>query len=381
MQKRIINFAEFSYSRELLEAKTPNFIRFFIILVLVIFIITLVWIFFAEIEIIVKATAIIRPIQSSSIVRNPKSGLVKKINFYEGKRVEKGDLLYDLDTSMLKQKQKKIEKELQKYKKELIKLKNLKKGITNSKNFFTDKEFFFYHRYLVYIGKYQQFDIEHERILNRYLQEKNLMTTTKQRLKELEIELKYAKLNRDMFKTETKLNITKEINNKEKKIIQLQQSLIEITNEINLARVEAAITGEVHVYYSLNKGDFMPQGLEVLRISPVTKEDLKVELTVRNKDISLLKEKQEVNYRFLSLPHREYGNITGQITQIASDVRKDSTKEELNYHVVASLNEQQVVNKQGKITSLKTGMLGEARIIVHSRKILYIVLEKLDFIS
>lgn len=43
MKTKIVNFEELTDSRELLEAKEPNFIIFFIYLILIIVIITFIW--------------------------------------------------------------------------------------------------------------------------------------------------------------------------------------------------------------------------------------------------------------------------------------------------------------------------------------------------
>jgi len=107
-----------------------------------------------------------------------------------------------------------------------------------------------------------------------------------------------------------------------------------------------------------------------------------MELTVANEDISELREGQKIKYRFLALPYREYGVLTGEILDISGDISKTGeNRSDFVYEAKATIDRTTLENNRGEKVNIKSGMISEARIVARSRKILYLVLEKLDFLS
>jgi len=162
--------------------------------------------------------------------------------------------------------------------------------------------------------------------------------------------------------------------------MQLKSQLLDINKNISSSYVKAPITGNVELLENLNSGDYIPAGLKIAKIIPAVGVNYKMVITVKNRDISKLKEGQIIKYRFISLPYKEYGVSIGKISEIASDVSVED-KSNLNYKIEATINNTELVSNKGKIKYIKTGMLSETRIITGRKKILYYILEKLDFIS
>ena len=125
----------------------------------------------------------------------------------------------------------------------------------------------------------------------------------------------------------------------------------------------------------------MPSGIEVLRIIPEDGDRYKVEIMVQNKDISQLKIGQELKYRFLALPYKEYGTLEGEIKKISEDAVVNQGEANMAYRVEATIIGTELYDKNGKVTRVKPGMLCEVRVVVRQKKILYYVLEKLNFLS
>ena len=99
MRYELIDFDKLSESREILEAKTPPFMSYFIYLVLLLFFVGFIWSWYGEVDIVVKANGVVRPGENVSNIINMQTGKINSINYEDGDYVQKGKILYKLDTS------------------------------------------------------------------------------------------------------------------------------------------------------------------------------------------------------------------------------------------------------------------------------------------
>ena len=97
MKEISINLSEISESREIMESKPYPVVVYFIYLILSILLISFAWMYFSEIDIVVKGTGIIRPVEGVSVVKNKITGKIKEKNLTEGKVVNKGDTLFIIE--------------------------------------------------------------------------------------------------------------------------------------------------------------------------------------------------------------------------------------------------------------------------------------------
>ena len=383
MRSEVIDFEQLTDSREMLEAKEPNFIVIFIYLLLIIFIAAFLWMWFGEIDITVKATGILRPGLKVSIIRNINCGEIKEITYNEGENVKKGDQLFKIDSTLYLLKQEQFFTEKDDLNEEIELLKLLEQSIKQSKNLFSKEQIEYYNRYLIYKYQYEQLKLDYNQAKNRYLREKKLSSssTTKSRLEELKSAYQFSALKKEKYTSETMVNLKKELKNKRDKLSQVEAELKDTKNRINLNTVTAPITGTIQILQEFNKRDYMPAGIEVLRIIPKNGNDYKMEIMVQNKDISQLKLGQKIRYRFSALPYKEYGTLTGEILKISEDVVMDQVEAKLAYRVEASIKGTKLFDKNGKPAYIKPGMVCEARVVVRQKKIIHFVLEKLNFLS
>lgn len=383
MRAEIVDFDQLTDSREMLEAREPNFMVVFIYLVLFLIVVAFIWMWFGEIDITVKASGILRPAKKVSVVWNINGGRIEEINYVEGKRVKKGDLLYVIDSGIYKLQWDILKKDREKLMNDIDSLKLLEKSYLEGRNLLTEDNREYYNRYLVYQYNYEQLALDLRKAESIYRREQRLSpsSTTKIRLEELEANYRLAQLAFERFKNEVLINIKNELENKEAMLKELEAQIAEIEKRIELNYVRAPIDGIVQVLQDFNVDDYMPAGIEVLRIIPEDNEQFKVEILVENKDISQLEVGQKIKYRFLALPYQEYGTVEGEIIQISEDVIIGQNETNLAYRVEGSINDTKIFDKNGRPAEIKAGMLCEVRVVVRQKKIFYYVLEKLDFIS
>jgi HlyD family secretion protein len=160
----------------------------------------------------------------------------------------------------------------------------------------------------------------------------------------------------------------------------LNRDLNNVSLSMSDAKVISPIDGVVTMYTELSAGDYIQAGLEIATIIPSVDGDYKIMIAVPNGDIGDISVGQEVKYRFDALPYNEYGELRGTITSISTDARSNDNGASY-YLVEANLNGTTLHNKAGEPAQVKVGMTAEVRVITKQRKIIFWVLEKLNFID
>lgn len=149
MKEISMKLSEISESREVMESKPYPIVTYFIYILLIFFTISLMWMYFTELDIVVKGTGIVRPIGGVSVVKNKITGKIKEKNLSEGKVVNKGDTLFIINHEDLKSTKKLLISEISLEKEELINLKKYKESILTKENLFDkENEKEYYYKYI-----------------------------------------------------------------------------------------------------------------------------------------------------------------------------------------------------------------------------------------
>ncbi|TYB31293.1 MAG: hypothetical protein FXF47_04895, partial [Candidatus Mcinerneyibacterium aminivorans] len=175
MEYKIIEFDKLSESRELLEAKTPPFMTYFIYLVLIILLGAFIWSWYGKVDIVVKANGVVRPKTNVSNVINVQGGKVKRINFEDGDFVRKKAILYELDTSATEYKESYLIKEKRKLQNDIYGLNSLYQAVNNnSKRFVNKADIEYLNRYQNYKMQIKELKLNYKQAKRNYEREKEL---------------------------------------------------------------------------------------------------------------------------------------------------------------------------------------------------------------
>lgn len=191
MKPEIRNLQDITYSREVYEAKPKPIIAIFIYIVLVILLVTILWMYFGEIDMVVKSNGYVRPNDKVSTVENMISGKVDKVNLENGQKVKMGDILYTINHENLLLDKKLLKEKIANLNKDITLLKKYKDAIKTNKNTFnqeTEEE---------YYSRYKKFSLDYKLLKNEYkyktgtlrIQEKEL----NEQISEIRNELKFLK--------------------------------------------------------------------------------------------------------------------------------------------------------------------------------------------
>ena len=154
MSNTVIDIADLSDSRELMEKKAPKSIQIFILIVLAIIITLLLWSFFGEIDEYVTVRGEIRPQSNPSVITSTGSGQIKAINFENGDSVENGDIILELDVSLAQSQKEFFENSISEYDKKIEYNEQLKTCIEEENNTFSksNQEIEYYNLYEKYVS-------------------------------------------------------------------------------------------------------------------------------------------------------------------------------------------------------------------------------------
>jgi len=248
------NIEELTDSRELLESKPHPIASVSVYILLLLIISFLIWSYFSEKEIVVKANGIIRPYKDEFIISNKVTGNVERIYVTDGQKVKKGDALYVIEHKNLELQKSILEKQLADKISEVENLKKLKNSIQDGKNYFdksSENEMYYYYKYLdFYINKkaiesqLYGINVQAQNIDNIVENLKNLKKS---------IDQNENKINNDTSYYNQFVDYQMNINQRQDKIEQLQRELLRQIEEAQEAIDNAK--GELANYkngYTLN---------------------------------------------------------------------------------------------------------------------------------
>ncbi|MBU5436458.1 HlyD family efflux transporter periplasmic adaptor subunit [Tissierella sp. MSJ-40] len=176
-------------------------------------------------------------------------------------------------------------------------------------------------------------------------------------------------------------NVIDNLESYEKNKVSLENSLNKINVDIDNAVVKAKINGTINMNTELVKGNMLMNEVNVLTIIPEDDTQFKVSIYVSNDNIGKLKEGMEVKYNVYAFPTSEYGEVIGTITKISKDIKVDQDNPTGYYLVEGNVENKPLYDYKGKQVNMKIGMSCEAQVITERKKILFYVLEKINFWS
>lgn len=377
MNRYILSMDEYHKTTEFFFRKEIKWMTGFVYFFLALIGSLLIWAYYFEIDIIVKARGVVRPDKTISSVINQYDGRLSNIEYYNGKPVTEGDVLYSIDTFTYKVN---LEKNL-----DLISRKRLElKDITDLKNSIMAESSAFNSEISGYYYQYQKYSFENQRLLSvlreaemEYFRNKELGFDyiSEMELERLKRKYEGALYDYRMHKAKALSEIKEKSNILEEEIVNLEKEIEDLKKKIDLGTVISPITGFIQCNKVMNTGDYVPANTSLFNIIPAN-STLKMDILVQNKDISKVKINQDIKYRIDSLLYKDFGISTGIVNKISADISENGT-----YLIEGSINKLRLQSKSGNIEDLKIGMESDIRIVTKKKSILRIVLEKLDFMN
>jgi hemolysin D len=152
----------------------------------------------------------------------------------------------------------------------------------------------------------------------------------------------------------------------DKKISEIDSRIAQTKLNVKYQELRAPVAGTVFDLKASNSGFVANPSEEILKIVP--NENLIAEVFVTNKDIGFVREGMKVDVRIDSFPFSEFGDIKGELIQVASDaLPPDQNHQFYRFPAKISLNRQNL-DARGKNISLQSGMSITANIKVREER-------------
>lgn len=375
---KLENLNLLSETHDFFDTRVSKAVNVFLYSILALIISLVIWATCAKMDDVVKATAILRPTENISELKSLSSGEVLEKNYVQNQKVSRGDLLLEVDCKSEENELQIIKEQKKRYEEELEVNKKLYSIIENeifeidTSNFIQAES---------YIAEYKKLKLQVDDLQKKYDNESSMPSSlrTPQKIEESKNQLEQAQLALSSWKNNKQISLKEVINNYEEKIQSLNSRIVSLERSIKNARLYAPIDGFIDEQLSLNQGDYILGGTEVLRVIPSENEHLKAEIVVDASKVARVKVGQEVKLRFPGLPPSSFGQLKGKISLIPADLSVASNNPV--FIVEAEIPEPYLYSSKGDKVKLRSGLSSEARIVISRDTIIKMILRKLDFIN
>ncbi|TMO46964.1 HlyD family type I secretion periplasmic adaptor subunit [Pseudoalteromonas ruthenica] len=406
---------------EVQSAPPPRLARSIVWSLVILFIIAILWACLGTVNIVAIAPGKITPKQQVKAIQPMEKGVVSAIHIVEGQRVEKGQMLIELDPAMSAADSRNLLKQKE----------NLGGNIQRLMMFVAFQEYGLEPDYsaidekqqailknevTVYLENTKVMKAEIERLKAEFqaakLEERKVRLTLPliqeraQSMAELERKKMIAReqflaLKQEAIELEQQLSIeetnilrlqaalaiaqsnliqqrSEQLNKTLLHLNDLETQLFQVSQELEKSRfVEkktrllSPVAGTVESLAVTTLGGVVTPGQELLRVVPEN-DELIIEAGLLNKDIGFAYPGQEVEIKVESFPFTRYGIIKGEVTSVS----KDATEHEqlgLVFPIKISLKKNSI-EVDNRLVPLSSGMAVSAEIKTGSRRIIEFLL-------
>ena len=376
--KSILYVEDLTYTGEVLQEQKTGVFSSVISIICLLAICTAVWLILGQKEEVVRASGMVRPIENLSFVKAFTAGKIQNIHFTSGQYVEKGAVLLNIDDTVAQKERQNLEDLMLKIEQ---KIKDIEACIESAEKNLMLVPF---ERKIAYkrMENYFSGKINLEKALelnSKALKEEKALpgfSLASKKLELLNLNVEKSKRDLDQYKNSFFHSLLNEKEALELQKENLSNSLFKIEESLKFFTVYAPISGEVQEISSLNCGDNVFSGQEILKIVPSSSENIRVVLKLPSSKAGLVKEAMKVRLKFPAFPHHEFGSLDGQVETILPDVFLGAKSSE--YAVFVKLNGNTLPDKKGMAHFLKVGLDAEASIITETGSILSFILKRLE---
>lgn len=355
-KKKIKTLNELTDSRILYEKDLPFFGYIIIIITFASLLSVIIWSIKAPKTYIVSSPGMVES-ENKNYIMSGFSGEITSINIFEGANVEKGDVLLTIKSTDLNLQEKQIEGQKESYEKQVAQYQKLVKSIRDDKNYFSSSnpdDNLFYSQFESYKSQlaqnevdataYKMYGYSDEQIESEIVKNQNKMK-----------EIYYSA-----------------IKSAEEYIQQCNLQLDAINSQLsgiqagkNEFTVYANTSGKVHMSMQYKEGMVIQAGSAIGSIA-AEQDEYSVQAYISTNDVARINVGDEVDIAISGLSQTIYGNLTGRVEKIDSDItvsQNEQTGQSSSYFKAeVSLDDKYLVGKKGDKINISNGMAVETRI-------------------
>jgi len=389
MKLIVYEMKDLAESREIFEKKPKIIFSFIVYLIISLLMVAIIFCCVFDMEIVVKARGIVRPTDKVSSLRNKIIGRVDKvyINYIEGTRVKKGDIIYSLDIRDYQASKQFSLEQINKSNKEISGLETILYCIQNEileenakSNFSKNDEY--YSGYLKFYNTVSKLNNQIKQNKKDYDIKQNLAQAgqiPKNDALDAKILLDNSEYELKIYKNQYIYDLQKQIIDNKQNLYSSEKDLKTADFNIDNAVIRAPIDGIIKIINEISVGDVLSVNYEICNIVPDANQ-FTMYIYVNNKDINEIKKGQKIRYHFDALAYQEYGEMFGKIIEVGADSIVDLQSKSNQYFALGSIEPKILHSYKGIEGEVKIGMTYEAQIVTRKKKIILFMLEEVKLI-
>lgn len=379
---KYLDIKELSQKKYKSNIKSKLFLKILLLIIALIIIGLMIWLIYGKVDVIIKANGIIQNKENISYIYNIKGGYLDYIIPQKRQKVNKGELLFSLSNNEMLKRKRYLEKKLKLIDLKINDLKKIRSFIRKENMEISLKTQLFQDELTAIKGKIKNYNYNIKIKRDKYKKLKKLvdLSITENELINEKKQIENLKYKLKEYKQNKLIELEKRISSLEDEITSKKIELDNVKIDISKYKIHAPIGGKLEYLNKYNIGDYIAGGVKIMKIIPPSRNKFIVDLIIKNKDILKIKKGDKVVYKIASFPYKEHGTACGKILKINSDTTKIDDNNYI-YKAEASINNFLEKGNNKRFVRYKNGMLADASIVVRERKIIYYILEKLDFLN
>ena len=350
MTTTIRDITELQDRRIMMEKKLPPFGYALILLTAALMLFLVVWSTKNYRTYVSQSSGTVQAANKTYIMSS-YSGSITELNVSEGSYVNEGDLIAHIKSTDLDMQQDSIQSQLDIYKKQKSQYEKLVKSIQDDKNYFSETDIDdqpYYYQYETYKSQVAQKAFDASPYQAAGYSDEQIKALMEQNQSEIEA-LYYSTLQ----------SITSNLTSVQTNIDNIQAQLDTLASGANDYYIYAPTSGVIHMDTPYKVGMVLSAGSALATVaSENSDQEIVAALTVS--DRPLINVGDPCKIAITGLSEYSYGNLTGTVTSIDSDVT--STESGSYYKMTIKPNSTYVVSNSGDKVDLANGMSVTARV-------------------
>ena len=350
MTTTIQNLSDLQDRRIMMEKKLPPFGYAMILLVAALMVFLTIW-STQNYRTYVSQSAGSVQASNKTYIMSSYSGSITELNISEGSYVNEGDLIAHIKSTDLDMQMDSYKSQLEIYQKQKSQYEKLLKSIQDDKNYFsetsTDDQPYYY-QYETYKSQVEQKTFDASPYQAAGYSDEQIKTLMEQNQKEVEA-LYYSTLQ----------SISANLTSVQSNIDNIQSQMDALDSGANDYYIYAPTSGVIHMDTPYKEGMVLSAGAALATVASEN-SDLEVVAALSVSDRPLVSVGDPCKIAITGLSEYSYGNLTGTVTSIDSDV--SSTESGSYYKMTIKPDSTYVVSNSGDKVDLSNGMSVTARV-------------------
>lgn len=373
MGKDIKTMEQLRDSRLLFEKKLPAFGYMILLIVTISLVGIVIWSMYAHKPYMIISQGTVTN-TDSSYVMPAYTGEIEECFMEEGKLVQQGDILFTIKSTDFNLQEEQLLTSRETYEKQVEQSELLVESIKDDTNYFdaaNPEDELYYSTFEAYKSQVAQNTFDGSMYQAYGYTEEQIET---------EMEKNQGKLSEIYYSAIQSAEST--IKEAKSQIASIDAQLAAIGSGQAEYSVRAVSNGVLHLLADYKAGMVVQTGSAVATITPENAE-IVIDAYVSTADMARMEEGNEVQMAVDGLIQSVYGNITGTVEQIDSNLTSmegENGQSNSVFKIRIKPNSDYVVSKSGKKVNLSNGMTVEARITYDEVTYFHYVLEKLGLL-